>query len=160
MYKVVERLKMIIIQSNITIDSHQNKSFDGINDVSNESIDLNLNDNPSYGELSRIIQNFDKINTKELIESLMTSQNDLSIIVDEIVTFIFKGLNEGKFLDFLNNQNITLHEIYNWLSNNQSDSNSIFLFGCFNFLGIETNENHEKAFNLFINASKQNTEME
>ncbi len=55
MYKVVERLKMIIIQSNITIDSHQNKSFDGINDVSNESIDLNLNDNPSHGELSQIL---------------------------------------------------------------------------------------------------------
>ncbi len=77
---------------------------------------------------------------------------------------IFKGLNEGNFgtmdekpvLDFLNDQDIILYEIYNWLSNNQSNSNSVFLFGYFNFFGIETSKDYEKAFNLFVCASKQN----
>ena len=41
------------------------------------------------------------------------------------------------------------------LSNNQSSSNSIFLLGYFNFHGIETSINKEKAFNLFINASEK-----
>src|SRR6266498_5533482 len=65
--------------------------------------------------------------------------------------------SEGKpVLDFLNNQDITSHEIYDWLSNNQSNLNSIFLFGYFHFFGIETSKNYEKAFDLFINASKKN----
>ena len=35
-------------------------------------------------------------------------------------------------LDYLNNHNINLQEIYNWLLNNQINLNSIFLFGYFN----------------------------
>ncbi len=39
MCKVVERLKMIIAQSNINIDNYQNKSFDRINNqISDECI--------------------------------------------------------------------------------------------------------------------------
>ncbi len=178
MYKVVERLKMIITQSNINIDNYQNKSFDGTNDqISNDYIVLNSSDYSPHGELSQIIQNFDKMNTKEItlvasneqiINKEILSKNHLSILVDEVVTFIFKGLNEGKInwrdekqvLNFFNNQDITSneisYEIYNWLSNNSNNLNSIFLFGYFNFFGIETSKNYEEAFNLFINASKKN----
>ncbi len=178
MYKVVERLKMIIAQSNISTDyyHYQNKSFDCINDqILSECIALNSNDSSSHGKLSQIIQNFDKMDTKEIIGSLMisneqsinkeiSSKNDLNTIVDEIVSFIFKKLIEGKLfmleekpiLDFLDNQDIVLHEIYSWLSNNQSNLNSIFLLGYFNFFGIETSKNYEKAFDIFINASEQN----
>src|SRR6266542_4841380 len=110
MYKVVERLKMIIAQSNITTDyyHYQNESFYCINDqISSECMALNSNDNSSHGKLSQIIQNFDMIDTKELIKSLMnsseqiinkiiSSKNDLSTMVDEIVSFIFKKLIEEK----------------------------------------------------------------
>ncbi len=72
----------------------------------------------------------------------------MSIVVDEIVDFIFREINEGKLfalnekpvLDFLEKQKIILYEIYNWLSNNQVNSNSIFLFGYFNFFGIKTSK--------------------
>ena len=128
---------MIITQSNIpTHYYYQNKRMnDQISDV---CITLNSNDNSSHGNLSQVIQK-----TIEIIESLVISdeqiinkENDLSKIVGEVVTFIFKGLNEGKFhmsdeklvLDFLNNQDITSHVIYNCLSNNQSNSNSIFFY--------------------------------
>jgi len=123
MCKVVERLKMIITQSNIpTHYYYQNKRMnDQISDV---CITLNSNDNSSHGNLSQVIQNLDKMKTREIIESLMPSdkqiinkENNLSKTVDEIVIFIFKGLNEGNFLildgNFLNNQDITSHEIYN-----------------------------------------------
>ena len=58
--------------------------------------------------------------------------------------------DENPVLDIISN------EIYDWFSNNQSNSNSVFLFGYFNFFGIETSKDYEKAFNLFINASNQN----
>src|SRR6266511_509658 len=101
---------------------------------------------------------------EQITNKEISFRNDTSIKVDEIVTFIFKRLNEGKFnmsdekpvLVFLNNQDILSHEIYFWLSDNQNNSNSIFLFEYFNFFGIVTSKNHKKAFGLFINASKQN----
>ncbi len=78
MYKVVERLKMIITQSNINIDNYQNKSFDGTNDqISNDYIVLNSSDYSPHGELSQIIQNFDKMNTKEMVKSLVTSNGQI-----------------------------------------------------------------------------------
>jgi len=61
MYKVVERLRIIITQSNMTIYDYQNKSFDfdDINDQTSNA--LNSDDNLSNGELSQIIQNFDTV---------------------------------------------------------------------------------------------------
>src|SRR5581483_12140313 len=91
-------------------------------------------------------------------------EKNLSIIIKEIVSFIFKILNEGidfklrkqHTLDYLSNHNINSLEIYNWLVNNQNDSDSIFLLGYFNSYGIETTENDDKAFDLFLNASEKN----
>ena len=92
MYEVIERLKMIVTQSNKNIGYHPNERFDGINDqMSHECISLGSNNNASHGELSQMIQNFDKMKTDEIIESLVTSNkqiiykeilpgNDLSII--------------------------------------------------------------------------------
>ncbi len=57
--------------------------------------------------------------------------------------------------NYLNNQIITSQVVVNWLLNNQNNSNSIFLLGYLSLYGIKMNENKEKAFKLFINASKQ-----
>ncbi|CAI2161833.1 17637_t:CDS:2 [Funneliformis geosporum] len=169
MCKVVERLKSIISQLNVTIDTQKYEVFDNI---INEHHD---NSNSFNGELSHFIKNFDQMNTKD-IESMKVSdtiisenillEKDISIIVDEAVSFIFKKLEKGEYkmlsnkiiLDFFEIQSITSIEIkiLNWLSNNQNNSNSIFLFGYFHFFGIETSKNHEKAFTLFMNASEKN----
>ncbi len=119
----------------------------------------------------QVIQNFDQLNSKELVESFTMSKRqdfsakNLSEIVDKIVDHIFDKLNKGikptkrnrHIFDYLNNQNITLQEIINWLLNNQNNSNAIFLFGYFNFFGIDVNKNYETAFNLFIKLSEQHT---
>ncbi|EXX52086.1 uncharacterized protein OCT59_026780 [Rhizophagus irregularis] len=42
----------------------------------------------------------------------------------------------------INNPN----EIYNWLSNNQTTAESIFLLGYFNYYGIGTIKDEERAF--------------
>ncbi|CAB4441033.1 unnamed protein product [Rhizophagus irregularis] len=59
-------------------------------------------------------------------------------------------------LNYFNNQEIKLQEIYNWLlnnnNNNQNDSNSIYLLGYFNYHGIITCTNKHKAYELYQKA--------
>ena len=80
-----------------------------------------------------MIQNFHNMNTNDLNFARLTneqtfnenisSEKNLSIIIKEIVSFIFKTCNEGKdlksrkqyTLDYLSNHNINSLEIYNWL---------------------------------------------
>ena len=153
MNQVVDKLKSIIAKTNLT-DNDQNNNT---SNIPNE-------------KSSQAIQNSDQMNTKE-IESKpssndepILSEKNLNMIIDEIVDLIFKEKNKGIDLDminqqinnYVNSQSIALQEIVNWLSNNQKNSNAIFLLGYFNLTGVEINANHEEAFDLFINASKQN----
>ncbi|GBB95561.1 hypothetical protein RclHR1_25630002 [Rhizophagus clarus] len=132
------------------------------NQFKKDNIDLS---NTHY--LLHFIKNFDKINTSE---TEPTTQNinknifeeDLSILIDESVNLIFNELNMGieenarkkHFFNYINKNKISSQEIYNWLLNNQSDSNAIYLLGYFNYYGIETNViNMQKAFELYQKAA-------
>ncbi|GES91038.1 kinase-like domain-containing protein [Rhizophagus clarus] len=123
--------------------------------------------NPLYKDLVQIIQNFDKMNMKEIeLTTRYINKNvyeeDLSMIIDELVNLYFKELNEGKgrkirknhIFDCINNYKIGLREIYNWLLNNQNNSNSIYLLGFFNYHGIVINVNIRKAFELYQKAAE------
>ena len=88
MSEVVERLKTIILQSNMTI--YQPQDFD--NETTNNNVILN---NSSHEELSQLIQNFVKMNTKSTNKRI-TEKNSLSEVVNKIVEFIFKMIEKGK----------------------------------------------------------------
>ncbi|UZO02670.1 uncharacterized protein OCT59_021149 [Rhizophagus irregularis] len=163
-YQVVDWLNAIITKSDVIVDNHQ-MSNEQENDFFISTNNLELRD------LSQLIQNFDKMNTKEIDSMAISSkqenlstEKDFNIIVDEINDFIYKLENKGigwklekqQTIEYLNNHNLNSQEFYNWLLNNQNSSNSIFILGYFNFYGIITNENDDKAFNLFINASEKN----
>ncbi|RGB34716.1 kinase-like domain-containing protein [Rhizophagus diaphanus] len=165
-YQVIDWLKAIITKTDTIIENLQSSGEQEINDVSS------TNNSELQGELSRLIQNFNNINTKEInsIAAVSSKQEILStekyynIEIDEINEFISKILNKGlelklvkqQVIKYFNDYNINSQEIYNWLLNDQITSNSIFILGFFNFYGIIISKNYEKAFNLFINASKKN----
>ncbi|GBB84167.1 hypothetical protein RclHR1_01080023 [Rhizophagus clarus] len=78
---------------------------------------------------------------------------DFGIVTDELVDLYEKvddQVFEQNIFNYLNNYNMTLQEIYDWLLNNdQKDSNSIFLLGVFNYSGIGISTNKKKAFKLY-----------
>ncbi|RGB31020.1 kinase-like domain-containing protein [Rhizophagus diaphanus] len=169
MNQVLERLKAIITNTtenhqpelNLQSTSTDEQNFNSIN------IDTTNINNSLHGEMSQIIEGFDKMNTKEIIYKTLTnedisSKKNLNKMVNNIVNYIFKIFNEGKhspasefILDYFNDNSINSQEIHDWLLINQNNLDSIFLLGYFNYMGIVTSEDKKKAFNLFIKASEQ-----
>jgi TPR repeat protein len=111
------------------------------------------------------IQNFYKMNineigptTKNIHENIF--EEDLSIVIDELFKLYFKEVNEGReeiiikhhVLNYINDLKINLREFYNWLLNNQNNSNSIYFLGYFNYNGIEININTQNALELYQKA--------
>jgi TPR repeat protein len=118
-------------------------------------IPQNIVDNSLHGEMSQVIKNFNNMNTEE-IETLMSPDNNFDVMVKELI-FLLENFEivskKHKTVNYLNDHNITSQEIYRWLLNNQNNSNSVFLLGVFNQLGIEVNVDEQKAFELYQNAA-------
>ena len=101
--QVLERLKAIITKTtenhqtelNLQSISTDEQNFNPIN-IDTSSINSSL-----HGEMFQIIENFDKMNTKEIVYTTLTnedisSEKNLNKIVNNIVNYIFKVHNEGK----------------------------------------------------------------
>ncbi|GBC00064.1 hypothetical protein RclHR1_03730003 [Rhizophagus clarus] len=164
--QVIDELKAIIIKENIIIkDFHlynDNKEINqsSINHQPNSNTENLENSYSSFHENSQII---DFTDVKEIESSISSNnqtenenENDFNIIVNDITNFLKNNSNEiGKqeVLNYLKNQNITLQEINNLLLNDQNNSNYIFLLGNFNYLGIGTDSDKKKAFELYQKAA-------
>jgi hypothetical protein len=119
-------------------------------------------------ELSKNIQNFFKLDMMEIGPTVQDIEEnifeeDLSIVIDKLVKLFFKKSaskgNEKKtkkkfVLDYFNNYRINLQEIYKWLLNNQSNSNSIYLLGYFNYYGIIVDIDKQIALELYQKAAE------
>jgi TPR repeat protein len=105
--------------------------------------------------MSQLIQNFTNMNTDE-VETSISSENKFDIMINEII-FLFDNTEiermKHEIVNCLNNHKVTSQEIYNWLLNNQNNSSSVFLLGVFYHLGIESNVDEQKAFELYQNAA-------
>ncbi|EXX76058.1 uncharacterized protein OCT59_023650 [Rhizophagus irregularis] len=132
--------------------------------INSDNIDLSNINNLSH-EFFQINQNFDKMNIKEIEPTTKNInknifEEDLTIVIDELVNHIFKEINEGKdkdqtkkyILNYIDDNNMISQEIYNWLLNTQNDSNSIYLLGYFNYHGIGTDINEQKAIEIYKKA--------
>src|ERR1043166_7801693 len=107
------------------------------------------------GNLSQLIRNFNKMNTKEIEQ--ITNKNNFDIIVNEIIDIFNKLVGNSekqKLLNHLKNYDITSQDFYDWLMNNQNNSDSIVVLGEFNYFGIGTGvPDQQKAFELWQKAA-------
>ncbi|CAB4438284.1 unnamed protein product [Rhizophagus irregularis] len=143
--QIIANLNEIIPKKNVQLSSEQK---------SNDKVSKNIIDNSLYGEMSQVIENFNKMRIEE-IEPSMSSNNNFDIIVNEIILLLENTeivRKKHEVINYLNNHNITSQEFYAWLLSNQNDSNSIFLLGVFNHFGIEVNVDKQQAFELYQNA--------
>ncbi|EXX67415.1 Kic1p [Rhizophagus irregularis DAOM 197198w] len=169
-YQVVDWLNAIITKKDVIVEIVEDHQI--TNELELNETSLSSNNSELQGDLSQLIQNFNKMNTKEIDSMAISSkqenhstEKDFSMIADEINDFItelnIKGFgreSQKRVIEYFYNHNINSQEFYSWLLNNQNSSNSIFILGYFNYYGIITNENNEnieKAFNLFIDVSEK-----
>ncbi|POG74925.1 kinase-like domain-containing protein, partial [Rhizophagus irregularis DAOM 181602=DAOM 197198] len=96
-YQVVDWLNSMITKEDVIIENHQISNEQELNETS-----LSTNNSELQGDLSQLIQNFDKMDTKDIDSILVSSkqetlliEKDFNIIVDEIYDFIFKLNNKG-----------------------------------------------------------------
>uniref|UniRef100_U9UA34 Protein kinase domain-containing protein n=1 Tax=Rhizophagus irregularis (strain DAOM 181602 / DAOM 197198 / MUCL 43194) TaxID=747089 RepID=U9UA34_RHIID len=145
--QVVAKLDAIILKGDIELLSNEQQNI--------VETPININNNSLHGEMSQLIQNFNNMNTEEMDTSI-SSENNFDIMINEIILLLGNTEMERKkheIVNYLNNHNITSQKIYNWLLNNQNNSNSVFLLGIFNHFGIEINVDEQKAFELYQNAA-------
>ncbi|RGB31579.1 kinase-like domain-containing protein, partial [Rhizophagus diaphanus] len=100
--QVVTWLNALIIKKDVIIENHQMKNKQELN----EAISLSANNSEPQGELSKFIQNFDKmkIDTKKIDSFEISSEQenfstekDFNMIVGEINDYIYKLKNEGNY---------------------------------------------------------------
>ncbi|GBC40468.2 kinase-like domain-containing protein [Rhizophagus irregularis DAOM 181602=DAOM 197198] len=123
-FQVVDWLKAIITKTDIIIETPQLSNNQEFNEVPSS-----INDSESQGELSQLIHNFNKMDTKEIDtiaesnkQEKLSTEIDFNSIVDETNDLIFKQLNkrigwkltDKQLIEYFNNRNINLQEIYNW----------------------------------------------
>ncbi|EXX57405.1 uncharacterized protein OCT59_023999 [Rhizophagus irregularis] len=156
--------QIIIKLSAIILDLQQNNFNAGIQ-LSNKQLLKSSIEIPEkfindllHEKISKIIQNYIKINIKEIEPSISSNLiiNNFSMVINEI-TILLESIetNRRKYeiINYLKNHNITSQEFFYWLLNNQDDSDSVFLLGVFNHFGIEINVDKQKAFELYQNAA-------
>ncbi|RGB36249.1 hypothetical protein C1646_697668 [Rhizophagus diaphanus] len=165
MSQVVAKIKAIVTNSSIITEDYQ--TFDLTLNHSLIKNKQQFNIDPSTADDLSHEVNFNRISIREVEPTIQNIneniyEEDLSIVVNELVNLYFKEVNEGieervrkkHILDYINNLNINLQEIYNWLLNNQNDSNFIQLLGYFNYYGIVINADVQKAFKLYQKAAE------
>ncbi|GES91053.1 kinase-like domain-containing protein [Rhizophagus clarus] len=140
---------------------------EAINNINDSDISISICTNRLlHEESSCFIENFKKIDMREIEPTTRNinenvCEEDFGIVIDELINVYSKMANNGKeepvrkkcILDYMNNHKINSQEIYNWLLNNQNDSNCVYFLGYFNYSGIGISIDKQKALELYQKAT-------
>ncbi|RGB28878.1 kinase-like domain-containing protein [Rhizophagus diaphanus] len=96
------------------------------------------------------------IKVAEELKKIINNCNLISNIIHNI--YLITNLGKGKrfdayVLNYFNDNQIEPKALYNWLLNNQPNSDSRFLLGYLYYYGIGVETSYEKAFNIFTSES-------
>ncbi|CAI2163223.1 967_t:CDS:2 [Funneliformis geosporum] len=147
MKQVVDKLSVIITKTNMMT----------------ENVQVNSEPNNIEERVFQSIQKEMKTPKSQYINNIISSEKNLDIMIDRLFDLIYEERNKGieekivnqHISDYLNNQNVAVREIFNWLLIKQNGSNYICLLGYCYYYGIGTSKSGEYAFELFFKASKQ-----
>ncbi|GBC02721.1 hypothetical protein RclHR1_04780008 [Rhizophagus clarus] len=155
-------IKQVVMKLNTILSNFQQNNFNRDIQLSSKQMiksNIKISEDITNNLLhNQIIQNFNKINIKELEPSISSNLmiDNFSMMINEIINLlenIETRRRKHEIINYLNNHNVPPREIYHWLSINQDDSNSIFLLGIFNHFGIVINLDEQKAFKFYQRAA-------
>ncbi|UZO03368.1 uncharacterized protein OCT59_023775 [Rhizophagus irregularis] len=162
--QVIQNFNLTNIDDVETSISSNNDNNKDIQSSTNQqpilNVEISENIDSLHGDLSQVIQNFNiMMNTDDIETSISSnniSENNFNMIMNDIINlsdeYDDNEIKKQKISIYLNSHDITLHEINNL--SNQDDSNSIVLLGIISYLGINTNVDKKKAFELFQKAAE------
>ncbi|RGB36616.1 kinase-like domain-containing protein [Rhizophagus diaphanus] len=146
-------INQVVAKLNAIISDFQQNYYNSDIQLSRKQVFRLNNDNSLNEKMSQVDQNFSRNNIKEiepLISNLIT--NNFNLVVNNIIPILENTdvkMRKSAIVNYLNNHNIDLQEIYYWLLECQDNSSSVFLLGLFNHFGIETNVDKQKAYELY-----------
>ncbi|RGB26566.1 hypothetical protein C1646_720819 [Rhizophagus diaphanus] len=114
--------------------------------------------NPTYNIKDTIMEN-SSLSIKSLINDIEReiTRNELDEIIEAYLKYNSIGETKSfSFFKVLKNYESKSQEIFKCLNNNQTIRNYEVIVGKFHEMGFGTNENMDKAFKWYMDASKQN----
>ncbi|RGB26494.1 kinase-like domain-containing protein [Rhizophagus diaphanus] len=143
---VVTRLEAIMTKYNITTKHDWTPPIIG-NNLSHNNLSQSFNNN-IYNNTIRV----------EAPQTSFYKQKSEKDIVDGISAFdetVYDQNKKQKILNYIKEHHMTPEKIFDWLSNNQVEANSLLVLGDFNYLGIATMIDKEKAYEYYEEAGNK-----
>ncbi|GBC05704.1 hypothetical protein RclHR1_06390004 [Rhizophagus clarus] len=165
MNEVVDQLRAIILSVNEmnenyldNIVSEQQQKTDSITKNYIASDDLIACEKVECSSKQDMQDEQEDKSDEELVNDLnsLFIKPSISIIADKMAHLIFneeKKLEVSTICHYCKDNKIESEEVYKWLLESQYDPNYIFLLGVFNYLGIGTDVDKEKAVELYRKAA-------
>jgi hypothetical protein len=123
--------------------------------ISNKKLIIkNFQSNDNYNALIQQPHNNSSLSQVTNNNKVILPENNFSVAVVEIIILLDdiprQEVKKATINNYFNRHNINSQEIYDWLLNNQNNSNSVVLLGIFNHYGIVINvTNKQKAFEFY-----------
>ncbi|CAB4482922.1 unnamed protein product [Rhizophagus irregularis] len=144
---VVTRLEAIMTKYNITTKHVWTPPIIGNNLSSHDNLSKSFNNN--------IYNNTIRVEAPQTSFYKQKSEKDIVDGISALDETVYDQNKKQKILDYIKEHHMTPEKIFDWLSNNQVEANSLLVLGDFNYLGIATMIDKEKAYKYYEEAGNR-----